>query len=46
MTAEDSSTEHSSVTLTQPPDSSNIEVEEGEVGSDVADIPDSVARAC
>ena len=45
MTAEDSSTEHSSVTLTQPPDSSNIEVEEGEVGSGVADIPDSVARA-
>ena len=45
VTAEDSSTEHSSVTLTQPPDSSNIEVEEEEVGSGVADIPDSVARA-
>ena len=45
MTAEDSSTEHSSVTLTQPPDSSNLEVEEGEVGSGDADIPDSVARA-
>ena len=46
MTAEDSSTrEHSSVTLTEPPDSSNLEVEEGEVGSGDADIPDSVARA-
>ena len=46
MTAEDSSTrEHSSVTMTEPPDSSNLEVEEGEVGSGDADIPDSVARA-
>ncbi|CAN0008564.1 unnamed protein product, partial [Ascophyllum nodosum] len=46
VTAEDSSTrEHSSVTLTEPPDSSNLEVEEGEVGSGDADIPDSVARA-
>ena len=46
VTAEDSSTrEHSSVTMTEPPDSSNLEVEEGEVGSGDADIPDSVARA-
>ena len=46
VTAEDSSTrEHASVTLTEPPDSPNLEVEEGEVGSGDADIPDSVARA-
>ena len=43
---EDSSpTEHFSVTTTGPPNSSNFDVEEGEVGSGDADIPDSVARA-
>ena len=31
--------------MTEPPDSSNFEIEEGEVGSGDADIPDNVARA-
>ena len=43
---EDSSPlEHFSVTLTGPPNPSNLDVEEGEVESGDADIPDSVARA-
>ena len=43
---EDSSPpEHFSVTPTEPPNPSNLDVEEGEVGSGGADIPDSVARA-
>ena len=40
-----SPTEHSSIASTGPPDPSNFDVEEGEVGSRDADIPDSVARA-
>ena len=42
---EDSSPpEHFSVTPTGPPNPSNLDVEEGEVESGDADIPDSVAR--
>ena len=37
--------EHFSVTPTGPPNPSNLDVEEGEVESGDADIPDSVARA-